>query len=775
MRTLIFLSIILIIAGIGCSGSGGNVVVPDAEKVAQVDKSHALWGLWQGVINTEAKTIEFVPLRCSAFHLNALPFLEPPALVNVTLESLEFNGDIVEADIGLRHPFLGLTEFTGFDVCGLFISNGSVSGFSDPDILFAGEGDTRLLNADGYSRWWNPQEFPVNDGTMFSYKDGLLGTPDSKADYSSTLNGYKYFCDDLGPGDPLTNVALEKRGMFSAGQKNIRHYTLDIGAGLIFNYAVDASWVFPTGPAPWSAPDDFPPAANRVEAWRITATETKNTLWNNGTDKGGDLSLQVDVYDWFNAGLNTVRVESPGNFPMVESSTAAGGGEGFSTYNIEIVSGTPAQGEIELLISVISENENFQEFIPGVNTTAYFMQNVNVSVKPPFSFTVVLDASYTVDNAYYDIAPSMIYNPVNNRVYMSWCTFYSPPPNQGSTSDYIYSADSGNSWVDPFYNTYSTGWGINVGPNDIITTMGIDSKGDTYHLIDCFASYGYSLLVKFVPQPGFPPFYNSGIFVIYSQHGNSLIFSHDGYPVAFGDDGGQIIYKRSTEPNQAHPPNDWLGWLSLPQYTAAPSPAMLSKTRNILRDASNNVHLVYFSSQPTDAWIRIASNTEEVLETGWTYVDVYNGSAGGYDYARDPSICCEPDGDWHCAFVVGAGDPAPMEYIAYCRSTDGTSWSDPVLACSFQGIDVLDDPTVDVVEVEGTEIVLITYKAADMIYLIFSWDGGETWQAPTALSSATDSHPDTCTSPDGYVHNVWVNDTGTDYRLQYIRAHFVSD
>ena len=79
--------------------------------------------------------------------VNALPFLEPPALVNLTLDSLEFNGNIIDADIGLRHPFIGLTEFTGFDVCGVLISNGSISGFSNPDITIAGNGDTRLLHA----------------------------------------------------------------------------------------------------------------------------------------------------------------------------------------------------------------------------------------------------------------------------------------------------------------------------------------------------------------------------------------------------------------------------------------------------------------------------------------------------------------------------------------------------------------------------------------------------------------------------------------------------
>ena len=165
----------------GCSGGDLIPSSPDSAQPvhAQAASNHLLWGLWQGSIDPELQAIEFTQLRTSQLHLNALPFLEPPALVNLTLETLQFNGNIIEADIGLRHPFLGLTEFTGFDVCGIFITNGSIGGFDDPDLLMPGDGDTRLLNPDGYSRWWNPSEFPVNNGTIFGYTDGLLGTPDS--------------------------------------------------------------------------------------------------------------------------------------------------------------------------------------------------------------------------------------------------------------------------------------------------------------------------------------------------------------------------------------------------------------------------------------------------------------------------------------------------------------------------------------------------------------------------------------------------------------------
>ena len=260
LRRLILLTTIIALFALGCSGGNVTPSSPDIDtpRILESNGRHAIWGLWQGIIDPEAGTIDFKPLRGAALHLNALTFLEPPVLVNLTLDSLEFNGNIIEADIGLRHPFLGLTEFTGFDVCGIFISNGSLTGFSEPDIVMASDGDTRLLNPDGYARWWNPAEFPINQGTMLSYNDGLLGTPDGIADFSATLNGYKYFCDDLDdPHDPLDDITLPNRGMFTAGQKNVRHYTIEIGnSGLIFNYAIDACWKFPDGTPPYTAPDD---------------------------------------------------------------------------------------------------------------------------------------------------------------------------------------------------------------------------------------------------------------------------------------------------------------------------------------------------------------------------------------------------------------------------------------------------------------------------------------------------------------------------------------
>jgi len=100
---------------------------------------------------------------------------------------LAFSGNVIDADIGLRRPFLGLNQFTGFDVKGILISDGSLNGFTDSDVNIPGMGDTRLLNPDGYTLWWNPNEFP-DIGTIFGYIDGVLGQPYDIAGFTATLN-----------------------------------------------------------------------------------------------------------------------------------------------------------------------------------------------------------------------------------------------------------------------------------------------------------------------------------------------------------------------------------------------------------------------------------------------------------------------------------------------------------------------------------------------------------------------------------------------------------
>jgi hypothetical protein len=386
MKFRLIFAVLIICLFTGCLGStSDSPTLPGKQEATAQTLSHSCWGLWQFTCDIEKETLDAIQLRTGDMHVNVLPFLEPPPLVYLTLEYLEFNGNLLTADIGLRHPFTGMTEFTGFDVSGIFITNGALTGFSDSDLRMAGELDTRLLNPDGYTRWWNPLEFPHDVGIL-GYTDGLLGTPDEIGNYNCTLNGYKYYADGLGPEDDYLKIDPTKRGMFSGGAKNIRRFEIDMAAGLVFNYAVDACWEYPSGSPPWEAPDSFPPEANRPEAWGVSVFEVENTLWYDDAsgEGGGNYVVQIHVYDHFNADLNTVRIESPNLFTSQELTSPTGGTTEYSTYEFDVTGIEPTfTGETMMLITVECEEDGYQGLLPGKPVSAYFTSMISVSDEIP--------------------------------------------------------------------------------------------------------------------------------------------------------------------------------------------------------------------------------------------------------------------------------------------------------------------------------------------------------------------------------------------------------
>ncbi len=383
MFTTVILAVAIFLSG--CSGNNPTAPAPiePLEPVeTQYDGSHNLLGLYTFICDPATESIDIIQLRGTDFHLNALRFLEPPPNLYLKLIGpLKFNGNILNIDIGITHPFLAMKIYTGFDVCGIIFTHGSYSGFHNPEIVMAGPGDTRLLNADGYSRWWNPGEF-AHGHTMFNYIDGLLGRPDDVGDYNCTLNGYKYYADGLQPKDPLTVLDPAKRGVFNAGKLNIRHYTMDLSGGLIFNYAIDACWHMPVGDPPYIPPDSFPPEANRPEAWGIRATEVYNTLFYDDASHtaGGHLKLQVDLFDHFNCDENQLWGESMDGLAYGGMAAPLGGNDEFSTYELDF-SGVNLKhsGTGELLITALSEVVGYPPMLPDTPLCAYFPYVFSIS------------------------------------------------------------------------------------------------------------------------------------------------------------------------------------------------------------------------------------------------------------------------------------------------------------------------------------------------------------------------------------------------------------
>jgi len=211
---------------------------------------------------------------------------------------VKLENGILDVTVKLTHPFPN-PKLTGFDVRGILIGHGSIGGFSEA-MFYAGPDDLELLNADGHTRLWNPTEYSGS-----GYVDGKLGKPDAIANYTATLNGYKYFSDSLTPDMPVHYMLKAKRGAFSAGASNSRHYKIRLGnKGLTFQYAVDANWFKPTEPV--KVPESFDVTkANCPEPYHIEAKVGPGIYGG-----GGSASVTVDVYDW-QKDVTSAFVEAP--------------------------------------------------------------------------------------------------------------------------------------------------------------------------------------------------------------------------------------------------------------------------------------------------------------------------------------------------------------------------------------------------------------------------------------------------------------------------------
>jgi hypothetical protein len=148
-----------------------------------------------------------------------------------------------------------------------------------------------LLNADGYSRWFNPTEFLVPK--IFGYIPGKLASPGYTG--SATLNPYKYFGDGLGSEDDLWTYLSSggiNVGYFLASTSNTRNYIIRFPIpmpGIKYGYAVVADW---SGTAPWYHP------SYAAESVGVKLADNSSVYYVDDSHKGGNLILDISVFDW---------------------------------------------------------------------------------------------------------------------------------------------------------------------------------------------------------------------------------------------------------------------------------------------------------------------------------------------------------------------------------------------------------------------------------------------------------------------------------------------
>jgi len=317
--------------------------VPDLTDTCEVKESTTtLWGYFDLIFDIDNKKIEAVPNRSVEYATNVVVFLNSSPL-GVTVA---FNGTTpgsgyvdIDMDITIKHP-LQLEKFNGYDVRGVFIGNGSGTLSYNTDLLYPVTGtDQILLNADGYTRYWNPSEF-TSSGFQ-GYTHGNLASAGYTA--SATLNGYKYFGEGLIPDGPLWNYLGgpgDDVGYFIAGSSNTRNYQIRFSMpapGIKYGYAVLADW---SG----GQPDDHPSHAHEAIGERFN--DFSWLYYHDETNNGGVLSGEILVHDWhseltggvmedYTIILESTVLENPYVFDATDMTPTASSGNQH-TYSFDI-------------------------------------------------------------------------------------------------------------------------------------------------------------------------------------------------------------------------------------------------------------------------------------------------------------------------------------------------------------------------------------------------------------------------------------------------------
>jgi len=379
---------------VGCSRGASSPLAPDTQtgnSVRSEGRTPVLLGLYEIELDGETGVAQVVPLRGPDFQVNVVRFLQPPAgdpanlKLSVNHDGTKWAQGIFDLDISITHPFPG-TNLRGFDVRGIVLGeSGTQTSWLDSSATYPRRNEARLLNADGYTRWWNAVEF-LTPG-LFGYTPTKFGFGTPKA----TINGYKYFADCLGPSDPPA-IDIDSRGTFStqtpSGDPNTltRQYIIKfpvVGGSpkIRFRYAICASFATPEPGTPPPAPiEAYPLAANCPEAYQISVSVAPaSTAWFTSTASGGDLVLDIEIFDWqalenphgLPGEIGIVRIESPTMWtgtidPIAIGEPVPTGNPTSSAWRVEIKNVTPDATRQDILVTAQSADPTtYAPPIPG--------------------------------------------------------------------------------------------------------------------------------------------------------------------------------------------------------------------------------------------------------------------------------------------------------------------------------------------------------------------------------------------------------------------------
>ena len=366
----------------GACSKGTDPAIPETTQNAQAENyaGQMLWGVYDISIDPATGNIETVPIRTPDFTANVVRFLQPP-IAPIQLVNIKINPDesklsegLAALDITLRHPFPSSPIFRGFDVRGIINIDGEVTGKHGTGVKYPSPTGTRMLNPDGYTRWWNQPEF-TSVGTIFGYTEGSYAVKSYTS--TATVNPYKLHTKSLDVSQPMYQMDLTQRATFPVIDGfSTRRYKIQFNPSIQplfrFKYSIAASWSLPNPSyKPYYPIEAYDQNANCQEPY-LVKIESYDEIpyYVDQWVSGGNLVFNLTIGDWQATGGNVldqishVWIESPTLFEnpidvkntmeFVESTTPTQ-----ATYKITLEDMMPnaLEGQ-QMLITIESANPN---------------------------------------------------------------------------------------------------------------------------------------------------------------------------------------------------------------------------------------------------------------------------------------------------------------------------------------------------------------------------------------------------------------------------------
>ncbi len=308
-----FAVVLVIVLSVGCAKAGSDVGIPvypdmsdeeamrpNSPNTAAIEDPHRLWGEWTLYFSADHDRVDVVPVRSGRTHFNVLRLLEEFCSDCLKVTDISDNGDgTINLTVRLKHPYPDHPEFTGFDVKGIIMFQGSQRllwlsrnffPYNDAvKVSWKELGDPEVMNADGFTPRWCPEWDSGSDKPVFRYWPGKLsrGTP------TANVNAFLNFYTD------------EDRHMFRSDGWVEETYHIWLPPGpLVAGYAVDACWVQPKVTPVTDPASDFPFSANQPEPYFFEIVVNNNEVIDFEPCCGGDpfgdcTQLWAEARSWY--------------------------------------------------------------------------------------------------------------------------------------------------------------------------------------------------------------------------------------------------------------------------------------------------------------------------------------------------------------------------------------------------------------------------------------------------------------------------------------------